>query len=110
MFWIRSGLHSISISDWLTAGPVVVPDPSAALHDTRQAMLDALGESGARKRASLALRIMKAQDAQALWALRPELMTAACQLHGEAEASRRLARVTLHFPSHLRKTTAGAAR
>jgi hypothetical protein len=23
MFWIRSGLHSISISDWLTAGPVV---------------------------------------------------------------------------------------
>ena len=23
MFWIRSGLHSISISDWLTAGPAV---------------------------------------------------------------------------------------
>src|SRR3954467_9563100 len=86
MFWIRSGLHSISISDWLTAGPAVAADPSAALEDARDAMLDALGDTGRRKRAMLALRIGSAPDAHSLWELRPDLMTVASQCYGEAEA------------------------
>ena len=97
MFWIRSGLHSISISDWLTAGPVVVPDSGAALHDAREAMLDALGETGRRKNATLALKIRKAPDFHSLWAVRPDLMTAISHQSGEAEANRRLAQVTTHF-------------
>ena len=36
MFWIRSGLHSISISDWLTAGPAIADTPSATLEDARK--------------------------------------------------------------------------
>jgi hypothetical protein len=97
MFWIRSGLHSISISDWLTAGPAVVPDSGAALEDAREAMLDALGDAGARKNATLALKIRKAPDFHSLWAVRPELMTAISRQSGEAEARRKLAEVTTHF-------------
>ena len=97
MFWIRSGLHSISISDWLTAGPAVAADPGAAVEDVRQAMLDALGETGSKKRATLSLKIRCAPDVQSLWALRAELMTAVSQLHGEAEARRRLAAATSAF-------------
>jgi hypothetical protein len=98
MFWIRSGLHSISISDWLTAGPaVVVPDSGAALHDAREAMLDALGPGGERKNATLALKIRKAPDFHSLWAVRPDLMTAISRACGEAEAIRRLAQVTGYF-------------
>ena len=101
MFWIRSGLHSISISDWLTAGPVVVPDPSELLDDAREAMLDALGPQGSRKYATLTLRVRRAPDAQSLWALRPDLMNVTCQLFGEGEARKRLARVTTYFESLL---------
>ena len=101
MFWIRSGLHSISISDWLTAGPSVVPDPCETLGEARDAMLDVLGLSGEKKHATLALRIRKAPDMHSLWAMRPDLMTAACKLYGEAEARRKLSHVTTHFDGFL---------
>jgi hypothetical protein len=119
MFWIRSGLHSISISDWLTAGPAVVPDASAALEDARDAMLEALGDAGRRKRATLGLRIQTAQDAASLWALRPDVMTVACQIYGESDARKRLAVATASFQGLVpeaavsrkgRPATAGAAR
>lgn len=97
MFWIRSGLHSISISDWLTAGPAVAADPSAAIDDARQAMLDALGDTGATKRATLALRIRAARDIHSLWNLRTDLMTATSQLYGESEARKRLATASAAF-------------
>ncbi|HUR88239.1 MAG TPA: hypothetical protein VMZ74_04050 [Ramlibacter sp.] len=101
MFWIRSGLHSISISDWLTAGPAVVPDPVETIGDAREAMLGMLAPQGERKYATLALRIRKAPDVHSLWALRPDLMNAACQLYGEGEARKRLVRVTAHFETLL---------
>jgi len=99
MFWIRSGLHSISISDWLVAGPAVVPDAAELLADARAAMLDSLGPQADRNHALLIMRIRTARDAQSLWALRPELMNAACRLFGEGEGRKRLARVTSHFES-----------
>jgi hypothetical protein len=110
MFWIRSGLHSISISDWLTAGPAVMPDPLPTIGDAREAMLDALGTQGERKYATLTLRIRKAPDAQSLWALRPDLMNAACQLFGEGEACKRLGRVTTHFETLLPVAAASSKR
>jgi hypothetical protein len=110
MFWIRSGLHSISISDWLTAAPAVMADPPAALEDARQAMLDALGPAGARKRPSLSLRIRTAQSATALWDVRSELMTIASQLHGESEGRKRLAHVTGLFESLLPAASGGRKR
>jgi hypothetical protein len=110
MFWIRSGLHSISISDWLTAGPAVMPDPSESLEDAREAMLEALGDAGRRKRATLALRIHSAADAASLWALRPEVMTAACQLYGESEARKRMAQATPYFESLMPAAAASRKR
>ena len=107
MFWIRSGLHSISISDWLTAGPAPAPDPSAALRDAREAMLDALGEAGGRTRATLQLRIRNARDARDLWHLRPALMDAVAQMHGEWEGRKRLAEVTQKFEQLLPEARAG---
>ena len=97
MFWIRSGLHSMSISDWLTAGPTVAAEQSTLLDDVRDAMLDALGAAGEKKRPLLEARIRTARDAHTLWALRTELMTVVAQLHGEGEARARLASVTTQF-------------
>jgi hypothetical protein len=119
MSWIRSGLHSISISDWLTAGPAVVPDACETLAEARDAMLEVLGAPGEKKHPTLALRIRKAPDLHSLWAMRPDLMTAACKLYGEADARRKLSHVTTHFDGLLpaasgmrrRKTVgAGASR
>ena len=101
MFWIRSGLHGTSISDWLTAGPAAVPDASGALDDAREAMVEALGTQGERKFAALALRIRKSPDLNSLWAIRPDLLYAACRLYGEAEGRKKLAKVTGFFEGFL---------
>ena len=106
MFWIRSGLHSISISDWLTAGPTVTPVAPEPLDDAREAMLDVLGDAGEKKHATLALRIRKAADMHSLWAIRPDLMTAACKLFGESAAHRKLSHVTTYFEGILPAATA----
>src|SRR5947209_8742113 len=109
MFWIRSGLQSISISDWLTAGPAVAQDPSTLLDAAREAMLEALGDAGGRKRATLQLRIRSASDARALWELRPDVMDAASQMYGEASGRKRLARATESFEGLLPVASHGRA-
>lgn len=96
MFWIRSGLQGMSISDWLTAGPAVVASPPATLEEAREAMIQALGDAAAR-RATLHLRIRSAADARALWELRQDVMNAVSHMHGESEGRRRLAAVTEKF-------------
>lgn len=101
MFWIRSGLHAVSISDWLTAGPSVAADPASATEDARDAMLEALGSDDTKKHMALAMKIRNARDIHALWALRPELMTAVSHAHGESEARKRLAAATVPFESVL---------
>ena len=67
------------------------------LYGARQALLDALGDAGARKRPTLSLKLRAAPDLQALWDLRPEVMTAVSQMYGESEGMRRLAEATRHF-------------
>ena len=109
MFWLRSGLHSLSISDWLTTGSAVLSEPSDVLEDARDALLEVLGADARKKNSRLVLRIEGAQDAQSLWALRPDLMNAASRLYGEAEARRRLAQATVHFDTLL-PTATGARR
>jgi hypothetical protein len=97
MFWIRSGLHSLSISDWLTAGPAIVDEPSNDIEGAREAMLDALGDAGGRRRETLLRRISHASDIHVLWALRPDVMEAVSHMHGESEGRRRLALATEKF-------------
>jgi phage baseplate assembly protein W len=110
MFWIRSGLQSMSISDWLTAGPAVAAEPSATLEDAREAMLDALGETGGRRRLTILLRIQKASDARDLWELRTDVMNAVAQAHGEWEGRRRLEHVTACFEGLLPVAALTSAR
>jgi hypothetical protein len=97
MSWFRSGLHGISISDWLAPATASDATPQNGLEDVRDAMLQALGEAGGRKRATLLLRIRIAPDVHSLWALRPDVMQAVAQMHGESEGGRRLARATEKF-------------
>jgi hypothetical protein len=110
MSWIRSGLHSISITDWLTAGPAVAADPPNGLEDVREAMLEALGEAGGRKRATLLHRIANAPDVHSLWALRPDVMDAASRLYGEAQGRQRLARATARFEGLLPQAALTSSR
>ena len=97
MFWIRSGLPGISvISGWFTAACAAPTGTSASIEDAREALLQALGDASAR-RASLRLRIQNAPDAPTLWHLRPEVMNAVAQVHGEAEGRRRVGEATGRF-------------
>lgn len=97
MSWFRSGLHGMSISDWFTTGAAVALVSAHGLEDVREAMLDALGDSGGPRRAMLQLRIRNAPDVHTLWALRPQVMDAVSCQQGEAEGRRRLARATAKF-------------
>ena len=114
MDWLRSGLHSLShslpFSDWLGAPPAAPAGPSTMLEDARDAMLEVLDDVGRARNAKLVLRITAASDAHSLWALRPELMTAAARLHGEAEARRRIAAATVHFETLLPAATESQRR
>ena len=96
MFWIRSALQGISISDWLTPAPVAAPDPADALEDARDALHKALAASGCGSK-QLEMRIRTAPDLHSLWALRPEVMTALSRAFGEREARRQLAAITTCF-------------
>jgi hypothetical protein len=110
MFWIRSGLQSISISDWLTAGPAIAEVATNGLEDVREALLEALGEAGGRRRGTLELRIRNAPDVHTLWALRPEVMDVVSHQWGESEGRRRLARATEKFEGLLPVAALTSAR
>lgn len=110
MFFLRSGFHGLSVSDWLTPGPAALPGPSDLLEEARDAMLAVLGDAGRKKNARLALRIAGARDAHSLWATRPDLMTATSRLLGEAEAHRRLVAASVHFDSLLPGVTGSRRR
>ncbi|MGE0498543.1 MAG: hypothetical protein AB7I35_00190 [Ramlibacter sp.] len=60
-------------------------------------MLDLLGESGAKHFPQITRRVRYANDVQALWYLRGDLMAALSATHGETEARARVARLTSLF-------------
>lgn len=67
------------------------PTPSAldveeSIEDIREMMLDAMGPDSATRHPQVTRRIRYAQDLQALWYLRGELMAILAALHGEAQA------------------------
>jgi hypothetical protein len=95
MRWIRSGLHSIS--GWLASEQAPTPADPWHLEAIRAAMIAAMGEAGAARRARLALRIRMAADLDALWHLRPELMDCTSQMQGEAAGRELLAGITALF-------------
>ncbi len=82
------------------------PDPERVAHrleDIRLAMLDMLGEEGARQHPQVARRIRFGGDAQALWYARADLMTALAAISGERVARVRTESLSVLFEGMLPK-------
>lgn len=65
--------------------------------DIRDAMLAALGEKGSRDFPQITRRIRYANDVQALWYLRGDVMAALASIHGEQVAREKVASLTAQF-------------
>lgn len=83
MRWFKPAIRN-SISALL--GTEVRRDSPESLDPVRQAMLEALGDDGARLNPRLKQRLMYLHDIQALWFARSELAAVLSDLHGEARA------------------------
>ena len=97
MRWLRSNLRS---SIYGLLGNPVAPSESVlenGTEDIRDTMLLVLGEEGPRHFPQITRRIRYANDIQALWYLRGDLMAALAAMHGEAVAREKVASVTAQF-------------
>jgi hypothetical protein len=78
------------------------PEPSDSImqdgtEDIRESMLAALGDSGSKQFPQVIRRIRYADDIQALWYLRGDLMASLASLYGEVAARQRVASITDQF-------------
>jgi hypothetical protein len=97
MRWLKPNLRN---SLYGLLGNPVAPSESIlenGTEDIREAMLGVLGEAGPRHFPQITRRIRYANDIQALWYLRGDLMAALASMHGEAKAREKLASVTAQF-------------
>ena len=97
MRWLKPNLRS-SIYQ-LLGNPV---DPSESMletgtEDIRESMLAVLGDGGPKHFPQITRRIRYANDIQALWYLRGDLMAALAEMHGEVTAREKVASVTQMF-------------
>jgi hypothetical protein len=77
-------------------------DPSASTlengtEDIREAMLVLLGDVGPKRFPHVTRRVRYANDVQALWYLRGDLMAALAALHGEGKARQKMQSITAMF-------------
>ncbi|MBA3772775.1 MAG: hypothetical protein H0X13_09910 [Ramlibacter sp.] len=97
MRWLKPNLRS---SIYGLLGNPVVPSASIlenGMEDVRESMLAALGESGPKHFPQVTRRIRYANDIQALWYLRGDLMAALAAMHGEMAAREKVSCVTRQF-------------
>ena len=96
MRWLKSMRHSIY---GLLGNPVEPTDSilETSTEDIREAMLGLLAEAGGRSFANVTRRVRYANDIQALWYLRGDLLAALASVHGEGLARQKLHRVTPLF-------------
>lgn len=97
MRWLKPGLRN---SIYGLLGNPVAPSDSimeSGTEDIRESMLATLGDSGPRHFPQITRRIRYANDIQALWYLRGDLMAALAAVHGEMAAREKLASVTAQF-------------
>ncbi|MBC7471556.1 MAG: hypothetical protein H7322_19725 [Ramlibacter sp.] len=74
-----------------------------AIGDIQEAMLEALGHSGAKSFPAVARRIQHASDVQSLWHLRGDLMGALAALNGELSARDTIEAISDRFEGLLPK-------
>ena len=97
MRWLKPNLRS---SIYGLLGNPVAPSESmleTGTEDIRESMLAVLGEAGPKHFPQITRRIRYANDIQALWYLRGDLMAALAAMHGEMAARERVASVTQMF-------------
>ena len=97
MRWLKPNLRS---SIYGLLGNPVTPSESIlenGLEDIRESMLHALGDTGPKQFPQITRRIRYANDIQALWYLRGDLMAALASMHGEMAAREKIASITAQF-------------
>ena len=80
--------------------PSATPKESV-IQSIRQRMLDHLGDATGEDNEYIARRIRLAEDIEALWYLRGNLMRALAAMHGESQARERMAEITKLFKGQL---------
>jgi hypothetical protein len=97
MRWLKPNLRS---SIYGLLGNPVAPSESileSGTEDIRESMLVVLGEAGPKHFPQVTRRIRYANDIQALWYLRGDLMAALAAMHGEVAAREKIASITAQF-------------
>ena len=97
MRWLKPGLKS---SIYGLLGNPLPPSESVletGTEDIRESMLAVLGDRGHKHFPHVTRRIRYANDVQALWYLRGDLMAALAAMHGEMQARQKVASVTEMF-------------
>ena len=97
MRWFKGSIRS---SIYGLLGNPTAPSDSAletGMEDIREAMLSLLTDDGARRFPNVTRRIRYANDIQALWYLRGDLMAALASSLGEAGARERVHEITEMF-------------
>jgi hypothetical protein len=97
MRWLKPNLRSSIYG--LLGNPVPLSDSrlETCVEDVRESMLDLLGPTGPKQFPTVVRRIRYANDIQALWYLRGDLMAALAALHGERTAREKIASLTAMF-------------
>lgn len=97
MRWLKPNLRS---SIYSLLGNPLPPTESTlenGTEDIRESMLALLGDAGPKHFPQITRRIRYANDIQALWYLRGDLMAALAAMHGEVAAREKVAAVTQMF-------------
>lgn len=97
MRWLKPNLRS---SIYGLLGNPAAPSESmleTGTEDIRESMLAVLGEGGPKHFPHITRRIRYANDIQALWYLRGDLMAALASMHGESAARQKVSCVTHMF-------------
>ncbi|MBG9386947.1 hypothetical protein I5803_02820 [Caenimonas sp. DR4.4] len=97
MRWLKPNLRS---SIYGLLGNPLPPSESVmdgGTEDIRESMLQVLGETGMRHFPQITRRIRYANDIQALWYLRGDLMGALAAMHGEVAARQKVGSITEMF-------------
>src|SRR5262245_2224443 len=97
MRWFKSNLRQ---SIYGLLGNPVLPSESVletGVEDIREAMLGLLSEASGRELANVTRRVRYANDIQALWYLRGDVLAALANLQGEQAARQKVQRLTRMF-------------
>ncbi|GAC1604752.1 MAG: hypothetical protein NVS3B2_10580 [Ramlibacter sp.] len=92
-----------SIHGLLGTGPKSTEEIEDAIGDIQEAMLAELGHDGGKRFPAIARRVQYAEDLQALWYLRGDLMAAMAALHGETRARESIRAISARFQGLLPK-------